>query len=348
MSAPERNQLLGIDIGTSSVKGTVIDGDGRLLTQAAAAHDLHSPHPGWAEQDPADWWRNTVAVIQKCLAHPAVDAARIAAVGCTGMLPAVLLLDGAGRVLRPSIQQNDARATAQIAAMQDAAPPDFYFQRTGAALSQQSVGPKLLWLQEHEPEIWRQTRTILGSYDYINYRLTGALNIEANWALESGLYDIQTRDWSADLLVRSGVTAALLPPVQSPETVIGGVTTAVAAATGLRAGTPVVAGTADHVGAAFAAGIVEDGDLLIKFGSAGDILYCCDELLLERRLYIDYHNIPGKYLLNGCMATSGSFIKWLAREFYHRGCRKSGGARSIGLCVPGCSRRRRCRRAAKG
>jgi xylulokinase len=308
--------LVGIDIGTSSVKGVVCDTAGHLVAQAAREHDLLSPMPGWAEESPAIWWENVVAVLRELLAQPSVSPHRVAAVGTTGMLPAIVLLDENDRVLRPSIQQNDARAIAEIEEMRSKIDPDIFFQMTGACISQQSVGPKLLWLQLHEPEVWARTRWILGSYDYINHRLTGQLAVEANWALESGLYDLRAGAWSEFLLGLVNAPQEWMPDIRAPSDVIGNVSEEIACQTGLVSGTPVVAGTADHVGAAFAAGIKNEGDLLIKFGSAGDILYCTDRLIMDPRLYLDYHDIPGKYLLNGCMATSGSLVKWLVGQFY--------------------------------
>jgi xylulokinase len=307
--------LLGVDIGTSSVKGVICDTEGNILAQASRDHDLASPQPGWAEQSPAIWWANAVAVIRDCLAGPDVAAEHIAAIGTTGMLPALVLVDENGQPLRPSIQQNDARATAEIDDLKNTIDPDAFFEKTGASINQQSIGPKLLWLQRHEPEVWARTWKILGSYDYINYCLTGTYGIESNWALESGLYDIHDRNWSTELLQLATTSPELMPAIHAPTEVIGGILPQVAEETGLKAGTPVVAGTADHVGAALAAGIKENGDLLIKFGSAGDILYSSDDLLLDPRLYIDYHDVPGKYLLNGCMATSGTLVKWFVQQF---------------------------------
>ena len=146
---------------------------------------------------------------------------------------------------------------------------------------------------------------VLGSYDYINYRLTGSRTIEANMALESGLFDLHSLTWDQDLLELFNVPESVLPPICSPSEVIGNISHPAATETGLLEGTPVVGGTADHVGAALAAGITEEGEVLIKFGSAGDILFCSDQLMVDENLYIDFHDIPGKFLINGCMATSG-------------------------------------------
>ena len=295
--------LLGLDIGTSATKGVVIDPGGTVVAQAERPADLRSPHPGWAEEDPAQWWENVRSLCRE------LPVAEVDAVGVSGMVPAVILLDERGLPLRPSIQQNDARAATEVAGLRAALPGDVLV-RTGSPVTQQSVGPTAMWLARHEPDVWRAARTLLGSYDYVAYRLTGAAAVERNWALESGLFDLATGDWAADLCAAAGIDPGLLPFPRHADEVVGEVTAAATAATGLRAGTPVVAGSADHVASAFAAGMVHAGDLLVKLGSAGDILMVSDEPLVDPRLYLDYHLVPGKFLPNGCMAASGSFIRW--------------------------------------
>jgi xylulokinase len=310
-----KRRLLGIDIGTSSVKATVIDSDGFVVAQSSQEHSLSSPNPGWAEESPQVWWSNTIQVIQDCLAHPDVSPDQIVGVGTTGMVPAIVILDDQKQLIRPSIQQNDARTAQEIIEFQKKFDPDRFFNLTGSSLSQQSVGPKLVWLQRYEPEAWHRTTLIMGSYDYINYCLTDSISLESNWALESGLYDIKSEDWSDELLTLFDVNRQLFPTVNKPNDIIGKVSLDAALKTGLKQGTPVAAGSADHVAAALAAGVREEGDLLVKFGSAGDILYSCDKAVLDQRLFIDYHDVPGKYLLNGCMATSGSLLKWYVQQF---------------------------------
>ncbi len=304
--------LLGIDVGTSATKAALVDPGGRVVAQAERPAQLRSPQPGWAEEDPGEWWANVCSLCRELCWDLPVGA--VAAVGVSGMVPAVILLDVEGRPLRPSIQQNDARAAAEVEELRRELSGTSVLARTGSSVTQQSVGPTALWLARHEPAAWRDARTVLGSYDYVAFRLTGARGVERNWALESGLYDLATGAWAEDICAAAGIDPALLPPPRRPDEVVGAVTREAAAETGLPAGTPVVAGSADHVASAFAAGIVEDGDLLIKLGSAGDILLASDDPLVDERLYLDFHLVPGKFLPNGCMAASGTFIRWFQRE----------------------------------
>jgi len=310
-----KNLLLGIDIGTSSVKAVLIDTEGHVVSESSHENSLLVPHPGWAEESPQDWWKNTLLTVSDCLAHPNVSPEQIIGIGTTGMVPALVLLDCDRKPLRPSIQQNDARSAAEIFEFKEKYDPQRFFQITGSSLSQQSIGPKLVWLRRYEPQLWEKVHLILGSYDYINLCMSGTPSLEMNWALESGLFDINTQDWSDQLLDLFGIESNLFPPIHHPSDLIGKLTTESASMMGLVPGTPVVAGSADHVAAALSAGIQDEGDLLVKFGSAGDILYNCDQAVTDQRLFIDYHDIPGKYLLNGCMASSGSLLRWVVEQF---------------------------------
>jgi xylulokinase len=225
------------------------------------------------------------------------------------MVPALLAIGTDGEPLRRAILQNDARATKEIDEVRAALGPLDLLALTGSVLSQQSVAPTVLWLSRHEPEVWRETASLQGSYDWLARALGARAHVEYNWAIESGLYDFGGR-------VLDEVQAAT--PVAWPKTldvvrpgeVVGAVSESAAAATGLRAGTTIVVGGADHVLSAYGAGLVKQGDCLIKLGGAGDILAVSDEKFLDARLYLDSHPIPDKWLPNGCMATSGSMLRW--------------------------------------
>ncbi len=306
--------LLGIDIGTTATKAIVLHPKRGIVAQAEVPASLSSPRPGWAEADPVEWWRNVGKATRRCLADSGINAASVAGIGLAGMVPALVLLDGDGEVLRPSIQQNDARAFAEIRDFHCRVDPDDVLERTGSDITQQSIGPKLLWLRRNEPEAMERAEHVVGSYDYIVYRLTRTFSCESNWALESGLYN-KDGTWDESLLVLSTIGSEWLGTVHRPSEVIGELTAEAACHLGLAEGTPVVAGSADHVASAFSAGIKEPGDLLVKLGGAGDILCAVDRWVVDRRLFMDYHVVPDKFLINGCMAASGSIIKWFRKHF---------------------------------
>jgi xylulokinase len=309
----KRPLLLGIDVGTTETKGVVIDADGGIVGEASREATLHSERPNWAEADPEQWWSNVVDIARDLL--PGDRAEAVAGVGVSGMVPAMVLLDREDRLIRRSIQQNDARTIDEIEELRRTFDDTRFFELTGGSINQQVVAPKVRWLRRHEPTSVERLHTLFGSYDYVTHRLTGERFVERNWALESGLYDVRHERWSEELVALAGLEATQLPPVRASHEVVGAVTPVAARATGLRPGTPVVAGAADHVASAFATTAYRDGDLVLKFGGAGDILFSVDELVTDRRLFIDYHLVPGKYYINGCMATSGSLLKWFVRGF---------------------------------
>ena len=320
--------LLGIDIGTTSTIGILIDIEGHSLAMATRPSELRSLHANWAEEDPNAWWANVIAIVAELCRNARCAASEIAAIGVTGMVPAVVLLDRRGDVLRPSIQQNDARATREIEEMRRSFDSDRFLKLTGGGINQQLVAPKLRWLARHEPDVFRQAATVLGSYDYITHRLTGSRSVDHNWALESGLMDITRREFTTELVATGGIDPGTLPKIHASHDVVGEVTKQASAATGLRPGTPVVAGCADHVASAYVAGAVRDGDLVLKFGGAGDILLSTEKPVTDPRLFIDYHIVPGLYFSNGCTATSGTLLNWIVDRFaggeqskaVHAGC----------------------------
>jgi len=247
--------LLGIDIGTTATKGILLHSEDGIVAEAETPSRLHSPHAGWAEEDPDQWWQNVADVTQACLAQTNLDARDVAAVGVSGMVPTLILLDAQGNVLYPSIQQNDARAVKEISYFQTQVEETVVLERTGSAVTQQSIGPKLLWLRRHKPEVMARAVHLMGSYDYVVYKLTGIFSCEQNWALESGLFDLHRHDWDETLLALGTIPPDWLGDVHWPAEIVGEVTSAGAAHTGLITGTPVVAGSADHIASAFSAGL---------------------------------------------------------------------------------------------
>lgn len=304
--------VLGVDVGTTGLKAVALQRDRGIVVQAARSHELLSPRPGWAEEEPEQWWTTTIEAIRELLRH--IPASEIAAIGVSGMVPAMVLLDNEGRPLRNSIQQNDARSSAEIEELRAGVDEGEFFAITGGVPNQQNIDPRWRWLVRHEPAVVARTAHLCGSYDYIVYRLTGQFSLEENWAAESGLYDVRAHRWQMPYIERAGIAPAILPPVRKPTEMVGSITEEAAALTGLRAGTPVVAGSADHVAAALASGLTQGGDTLLKFGGAGDILYCDEHSKPDPHFYFDYHDILGLTLISGCMASSGSLVKWFARE----------------------------------
>ncbi|WP_413991447.1 FGGY-family carbohydrate kinase [Labrys okinawensis] len=307
--------VLGLDIGTTSTIGILIRLPDQVLGLASRPVTLSSPHPGWAEEDPNQWWDNACAITRELITVSGIAPGEIAAVGVTGMLPAVVLLDDRDALIRPSIQQSDGRCGAEVAELAAEIQEAEFLARAGNGINQQLVTAKLRWLEKHEPGAFQRIATVFGSYDYVNWRLTGIKAVEQNWALEAGVTDVATDAIADDLVALAHIPRSAVPPRSLSHAILGTVTPEAAAQTGLSVGIPVVGGAADHIASALCAGVLAPGDVLLKFGGSVDVLIASDTVAPDPRLYLDYHLVPGLYMPNGCMATGGSGLNWFVQTF---------------------------------
>jgi xylulokinase len=300
---------IGIDIGTTGTKTVLFDVSGGIVAEASRETTLFSPKPGFAEADTAQWLTNVIDSIREVRSLSGIGSGDVDAVAVSGMVPAVVPIDGRGTALRRAILQNDARAHHEIGQLAAALADVDLVSLTGSALTQQSVAPTVVWLAHHEPAVYAKTEYLVGSYDWVLSALGADIHVERNWALESGLFDID--GGLADAVLRAAnLDSGLLPPVRHPGTRVGELSPRAAEWTGLEAGTALIVGGADHVLSAYAAGVNRPGDALVKLGGAGDILVASDTKVTDERLYLDAHPVPDRWLPNGCMATSGSLIRW--------------------------------------
>lgn len=308
--------VIGLDIGTTSTIGIILDvSSSTILASATRPVTLSSPKQGWAEEDPTEWWANVCAIVPELLEQSGLKDTDITAIGTTGMLPATVLLDSDGAVLRPSIQQSDGRTGAQVREIAAEVPEEQFVQRAGNGINQQLVASRIRWIEQHEPEVFARIATVFGSYDYINWRLTGVRRVEQNWALEAGFVDLATNELADDLIALAHLRRDMVPDKASSAEVIGQVSPEAAAQSGLAEGTPVVGGAADHIASAYAAGVLASGDVLLKFGGAADIMIATDKARPDPRMFLDYHIIPGLFMPNGCMSTGGSGLNWFIAQF---------------------------------
>lgn len=300
---------IGIDIGTTGTKTILFTPDAGIVAQASRASALSSTQPGFAEADPTQWLRNVHESIRELLTTSGVNPSDITAVSTSGMVPAIVVVDETGAPLRPAILQNDARADREVHQVRERTASLDLVAITGSEVTQQSVAPTLLWLSRHEPDIWARARYVQGSYDWVLSQLGAEPHVEQNWAIESGLFDLAGNPLAA-VAAAGEFDPRVVPPVANPSAVVGTINAQTAEATGLHTSTQLVVGGADHVLSAFAAGVEKPGDWLVKLGGAGDILVASDQPITDGRLYLDAHPRPGRWLPNGCMATSGSLIRW--------------------------------------
>lgn len=307
--------VIGFDIGTTSTIGILIGLPDRILHIASRPVTLASPHPGWAEEDPEQWWANVSSIARELIEAAGIEPGEVEGIGVTGMLPAVVLLDDKGRLLRPSIQQSDARCAAEVVELHKQVDEAAFTARTGNGVNQQLVIAKLLWIRKHEPGIFARIATVFGSYDYINWRLTGERAVEQNWALEAGFVNLGDHQIDDGLVKLAGIARKAVPRKTVSHELLGRITEEAAKDLGLPAGIPVVAGAADHIASALAAGLTRRGDVLLKFGGSVDVLIATDRAAPDPRMYLDYHLVPGLYVPNGCMATGGSGLNWFVGSF---------------------------------
>lgn len=309
--------LLGVDIGTYESKGVIADFAGNVVAQAACAHGLDLPRPGWAEHD-ADqvWWHDFCLLVKRLLEQSGISASRIAAVGCSGIGPDLLPVDEKGQPLRPAILYGiDTRASTEIADLESRLGQERIMQVSGNSLSSQSVGPKILWLARHEPDVFRRTRHILTATGYLVFRLTGKTLIDKYTAATfAPLFDINTLDWN-EAMCEGIVSPQLLPtPAWSAE-IAGPITPEAASLTGLRAGTPVIVGTTDASAEAVSVGVTRPGDLMIMYGTTLFLIHVTDHLVVDPHLWAGVYLAPQRWALAAGMATSGAITRWFRDEF---------------------------------
>ncbi|HVL23767.1 MAG TPA: FGGY family carbohydrate kinase, partial [Thermomicrobiales bacterium] len=269
--------LIGVDIGTSSAKGVLTTPDGEVLATAIVAHETSFPRPGWAEHDAdAIWWGEFVALCRQ-LTSGRYTAADVGAVAVSAIGPCVLPLDAAGTPLRPAILYGiDTRATAEIDLLNAQLGEDAIFALGGMALTSQTMGPKILWLRRHAPELFDRTAMIHSSSDYIVYRLTGEHVMDRHTASYfAPLFNIETLAWD-DRYADAVIGLDRLPRLGDATDIAGVITPAASAETGLPAGIPVTFGTIDAAAEAVSVGVRHPGDTMIMYGSTMFFLAAMD------------------------------------------------------------------------
>ncbi len=251
--------VLGFDVSTTATKAVLVDGDGVVRGIGQSAYGLSTPRPLWSEQDPADWWTGAVAAIRTVLAETGARADEVEGIGLTGQMHGAVLLDASDEVLRPAILWNDQRTAAECDLIRAAVGAERLIEITGNDALTGFTAPKLVWVREHEPEVWARIAHVLLPKDYVRLQLTGEHAIDKADAAGTLLLDLAARDWSAEVLEALGIPASWLPPTFEGPEVTGTVTEAAAAETGLRAGTPVVAGGGDQSANGVGVGAVAPG-----------------------------------------------------------------------------------------
>ncbi len=312
--------LLGLDLGTTGVKAAIfaVD-DGRVIADAFFEYQLYHPHPGWAEQSPAEWWMATLAAIRACLAAGATrgaQAADVLGVGLSGQMHGVVLLDEQQQVLRPCIIWADQRSEAQCRWMTERVGASKLIEYVSNPALTGFTAPKLLWVRDNEPELFARARTLLLPKDYIRYLLTGVQAMEISDAAGTCLLDVKHGVWSQEVLKALELDPALLPPVVPADTASGTISAEVATLTGLPAGTPVAGGGADNACGAVGNGVVVSGLALVSVGTSGIVLAYANTPQVDTsgpvpRVHTFNHAVPNAWYLMGVTQGAGLSLRWV-------------------------------------
>ena len=310
--------ILAHDLGTTGNKATLFAADGSTVASAFAAYDTQYAQPNWAEQDAADWqtalFESTQQLV-KAAQEAGHSAADLAVVSFSGHMNGALLVDAAGAPLRPAIIWADQRATAQAELIRERCGEAEVYELTGNRISPAYTAAKLLWIKEHQPEVYRRTRWVLQAKDYAAFLFSGVIATDFSDASLTLLLDLAGRRWAEPLLEQLGLDAALLPPLFPSAQVIGQVTAQAAAATGLLAGTPVVIGGGDGACATVGAGSVRPGNAYNYIGSSSWVALTMAQPVLDpdRRTFNLAHLDPALHVALGAMQTAGGAFDWFER-----------------------------------
>ncbi len=307
--------LLGIDVGTTTVKAALFSLDGRLQASGSVETSLRHVRPGWIEQNPDDWWRAVCQVVrQACAALP--DAAeRIAGLAVSSQAPTLIALDRAGEPLRPALIWMDRRAQAEAVELERLLGAEMVFATTGNHADAFYLAAKLRWFSQHEPDLMARTQRFVQINGYINYRLTRTLSLDRSHTGLMQLHDFASGEWSPALCAACGVDPAQFPPILACHALQGEVTTEAAGATGLRAGTPVVAGAVDGAAATLEAGATELGVAAEMTGTSTVLNMPNDRHLAHPSLIAMPHALPETQLLIGATVASGASLRWYRDQF---------------------------------
>ncbi len=305
--------FLGVDVSTTGSKALLMDERGTVLASATTPHVVYTPRPLWSEQDPHEWWAAAAASIRRVLDQSKAPGTEVAAVGLTGQMHGLVLLDAARNVLRPAILWNDQRTAAECDEIRERMGGRKALVRaTGNDALTGFTAPKILWVRRHEPEVYARARLVLLPKDYLRLRLTGVAAMDKADGSGTLLFDLAARGWSRHVLGRLEIPADWLPPTfEGPETT-GRITAEAAAATGLAEGTPVMAGGGDQAAGAVGTGAVRPGIVSVTLGTSGVVFAATEGPLVEPegRLHAFCHAAPETWHVMGVTLAAAGSLQW--------------------------------------
>jgi xylulokinase len=310
--------LLGIDVGTGGTRAVLIDHSGRVIGSATAEHaPMSSPHIGWAEQSPDDWWRATCQAIQECLFKTSTPVSDVSAIGLTGQMHGLVLLDAQDQVIRPALIWCDQRTEEECREITNQVGASRLIEWTANPALTGFTLPKIWWVRRHEPSNWARVRSLMLPKDFIRFRLTGARAIDVADASGTLMFDVVHRCWSQPMLEISKIDEALLPKVFESQEISGYVHQEGAKLSGLRPGITVVAGAGDQAAGAVGMGIVKPGAVSATIGTSGVVFAATSVPVLEPkgRIHTFCHAIPNRWHVMGVTQGAGLSLRWFRDQF---------------------------------
>jgi xylulokinase len=305
--------ILGIDIGTSACKSIIVDNEGNLLASATEEYPLYTPFPGWAEQNPSDWWNATINTMKKAIQESNVSPDSIKCVGLSGQMHGLVALDKNHEVIRPAFLWNDQRTLKQcMEIMEIAGGESQLLNYTNNTMLPGYTGGKILWLKEEEPQNYEKSKIFLNPKDYIRYRMTGEIATEVSDASGTGLFDVKNRKWSAALLQKLGIDVNLLPLCYESPEITGFSTKEVFEATGLPEKTAVAGGGGDAVIQTIGSGLIKEGILGLTIGTAGIVAMGLNSFKFNStgKFQVFCNNAPDKWYILGVTLAAGGSLQW--------------------------------------
>jgi xylulokinase len=313
--------ILGIDIGTSACKAAVFDKSGNVIASHTAAYGLYHPKPGYAEQKPEEWWAAVCQSVRQIVGRDDLGAPRIAprdikAVGLDGQSWSAILIDKSGSVLFDNPIWMDSRASDICEEIKKNIGEKNIFELCGNPLAPTYTAPKIIWFKRNYPGIFKKAYKVLQSNSYIAYKLTGVLSQDFSQCYGLCFYDMRKKTWDKNTAKALDTDIDLMPDIYNCHDVIGRVAKEAAGLTGLREGTPVVAGGVDSAAGTLGAGVISNGETQEQGGQSGGMSICMDAYSPHEKLIMCNHVVPDKYLLQGGTVGGGASFKWLCANFF--------------------------------
>jgi len=306
--------LLGIDIGTSACKVAVFELSGKVVSQSNQPYQVYYPHQGWAEQNPDEWWEAICKGIKECIEKSGLKAEQIAGIGIDGQSWSCIPVDQNGNCLARTPIWMDTRARDICAKVKQKVGFERIFSIAGNDFLPSYTTPKILWFKENMPEIYNKTYCFLQSNSYIGLKLTGVMSQDYSQGYGIHFFDMKNCSYQEDLAEELEIDPRKVPKLYQCHEIIGTVSKKAAMETGLKAGTPVVAGGLDAACGTLGAGVYEPGQTQEQGGQAGGMSICTDHALPHPKLILSPHVVPGRWLLQGGTVGGGGALKWFRQE----------------------------------